>query len=146
MPNPPGENTDAATQAWGLLSDLVLNNERRRKVSDALDMSFGRVRALRRIAARPMPMGELAAILGIDPPYMTIVIDEFEAQGLVERRPHPTDRRAKLVVATRRGKEMAKRAEAILGAAPRGLSELDATDLNDLVRILRRVSESQASE
>jgi DNA-binding MarR family transcriptional regulator len=140
------KTADAATEAWSLLSVLVLDNERRRKVSDALDMSFGRIRALRRIAARPMPMGELAATLGIDPPYMTIVIDEFEAQGLVERHPHPTDRRAKLVVATRRGKELAKRAEAILGAAPQGLSDLEAADLDELVRILRRVSESQAGD
>jgi hypothetical protein len=49
-------------------------------------------------------------------------------------------------VATRRGKELAKRAEAILGAAPQGLSDLEAADLDELVIILRRVSESQASD
>jgi DNA-binding MarR family transcriptional regulator len=142
----PTNNTDVATEAWRLMGDLVLNNELRRQVSDALGMSFARVRALRRIAARSMPMGELAALLGIDPPYMTIVVDEFENQGLVERRPHPSDRRAKLVVATRRGKEVARRAEAILGAAPAGLRELDTTELNDLVTILRRVAQSQPAE
>jgi DNA-binding MarR family transcriptional regulator len=139
------KNSDAAGEAWRLMGDLVLNNELRRSVSDALGMSFGRTRALRRIANRSMPMGELAAMLGIDPPYMTIIVDEFESQGLVERRPHPTDRRAKLVVATRRGKEMAKRAQAILDAAPHGLHELSTTDAQDLVRILRRVSHIQAT-
>jgi len=90
---------DAASRAWSIMSDLVLDNERRREVSDALGLSFGRIRALRRIAASPITMGEVAAALGIDAPYATLVVDELERQGLVERRPHPTDRRVKLVVA-----------------------------------------------
>jgi DNA-binding MarR family transcriptional regulator len=139
-PTPP--NADAAGEAWRLMGDLVLNNEVRDQVSEALGMSFGRTRALRRIATRSMPMGELAALLGIDPPYMTIIVDEFESLGLVERHPHPTDRRAKLVVATRRGKEMARRAEAILDAAPLGLRELSKNDADSLLRILRRATET----
>jgi DNA-binding MarR family transcriptional regulator len=130
----------AADEAWELLRDVVLDNERRREVSDALGMTFGRIRALRRIAARPMPMGELATMLGIDPPYMTTVVDEMQAQGLVERRPHPTDRRAKLVVATRKGKEWARRAEAILGKPPPLLADLADADLAELVRILRHAT------
>jgi DNA-binding MarR family transcriptional regulator len=129
----------SADEAWVLLRDVVLDNERRRQVSDALGMTFGRTRALRRIAVRPMQMGELATMLGIDPPYMTTVVDDMQAQGLVERRPHPTDRRAKLVVATRKGKEWAKRAEAILGKPPQVLTDLDEADLAELVRILTRV-------
>ena len=82
------------------MCDLVLDNERRREVSDAIGLSFGRVKALRRIARHPMTMGELAAKLGIDAPYATLVVDELERQGLVERGPHPTDRRVKLVTAT----------------------------------------------
>ena len=91
-----------------------------------------------------MPMGELAATLGIDPPYMTIVVDDLEAKGLVERRPHPTDRRAKLVVATRRGKDAARRAEAILSTPPTQLTDLDGTDLSELGRILQRVADGKA--
>jgi DNA-binding MarR family transcriptional regulator len=131
------EPSDLAGAAWDLLRELVLDNERRREVSDAIGMSFGRIKAIRRIAARPMPMGELATTLGIDPPYMTIVVDDLQAQGLVERRPHPTDRRAKLVVATRKGKDVARRAEAILSHPPRELTALDNADLAELVRILR---------
>ncbi len=50
-----------ARRAWSAMCDLVLDNERRREVSDALGLTFGRVRALRRIARHPMTMGELAA-------------------------------------------------------------------------------------
>ena len=91
---------DAAREAWQAMADLVLDNERRREVSEQVGLSFGKTRALRRIAGRPMPMGELAALLGVDPPNLTTVVDDLERAGLVERQAHPTDRRAKLVAAT----------------------------------------------
>ena len=69
-----------------------------------------------------------------------MVVDDLEALGLVRRRPHPTDRRAKLVEATRKGKEMARRADAILATPPPALSALGADDLEALRRILERVS------
>jgi DNA-binding MarR family transcriptional regulator len=119
------------------MSDLVLDNERRRDVAEALGISFGRARTVRRLARQPMSMGELAAALGIDPPNATVVVDDLEALGLVRRRPHPTDRRAKVVEATRKGKEMARRANTILATPPPALSELSAEDLEALRRILK---------
>jgi DNA-binding MarR family transcriptional regulator len=136
--NPPDDVPDAAREVWLLMSDLVLDNERRRAVADALGMSFGRARTVRRLARRPMSMGELAAALGIDPPNATVVVDDLEAMGLVRRRPHPTDGRAKLVEATRKGKDLARRAEAILATPPPALAALDAADLDALRRILKR--------
>jgi DNA-binding MarR family transcriptional regulator len=127
-------------EVWLLINDLVLDHERRREVSDALGISFGRARALRCLARRPMAMGELAAALGIDPPNATVVVDDLEALELARRRPHPSDRRAKLVEATRRGKAMARRADTILGTPPPGLSALDADDLEALRRILHSVT------
>ena len=127
-------------EVWLLMSDLVLDNERRREVSEALGISFGRARTVRRLARRPMSMGELAAAVGIDPPNATVVVDDLEALGLVRRRPHPTDRRAKVVEATRKGKEMARRAETILATPPPGLSALSTDDLEALRRLLERVS------
>jgi DNA-binding MarR family transcriptional regulator len=128
--------TDPARRAWSAMCDLVLDNERRREVSDAVDLSFGRIRALRRIARTPMTMGELAAKLGIDPPYATLVVDELERQGLVERRPHPKDRRAKLVATTARGAAIAHEAEEILNRPPVGLTSLSASELESLATIL----------
>ncbi len=129
-----------AREVWLLMSDLVLDNERRREVSEALGVSFGRARTVRRLARRPMSMGELAAALGIDPPNATVVVDDLESLGLVRRRPHPTDRRAKLVEATRKGKDMARRADTILATPPPALSALSADDLETLRRILQGIS------
>jgi DNA-binding MarR family transcriptional regulator len=118
------------------MSDLVLDHQRRRAVSEALGLSFSRIRAVRRVARRPMSMGELAALLGIDRPNATVVVDDLEAQGLVQRTPHPTDRRAKLVEATRKGKSLARRADEILSTPPAALAGLDREDLETLRRIL----------
>ncbi len=118
------------------MCELVLDNERRREVSDALGLSFARIRALRRIARAPMTMGELAIKLGIDAPYATLVVDELERQGLVERRPHPTDRRAKLVAVTGQGAAAAAHADEILARPPTGLVALTAPQLEALATML----------
>jgi DNA-binding MarR family transcriptional regulator len=134
------DGADTSREVWLLMSDLVLDNTRRREVSEALGMTFGRARALRLLARRPMSMGELAGALGIDPANATVVVDELEALKLAQRRPHPTDRRAKVVEATRKGKGMARRADAILATPPPGLSALSAEDLATLRRILGDVA------
>jgi DNA-binding MarR family transcriptional regulator len=131
---------DPAQDVWLLMSDLVLDNQRRRQVTDALGMSFGRSRALRRLARKPMSMGELAAVLGIDPPNATTLVADMESQGLVRRKPHPTDGRAKLVEPTRKGRQLARKADAILAAPPPGLSALSSEDLVTLRGILGRVA------
>lgn len=135
-----------ARQAWQAMGDLVLDNERRRAVSDQVGLSFGRIKALRRIAKRPMSMRELASLLGIDPPNLTTIVDDIEDAGLVERQAHPTDRRVRLVVATPEGAALARKADKILAQPPLGLSELLADELESLVGILERVRQDQTSD
>lgn len=130
---------DVAGEAWLAMTHLVFRNERRREVSEAIGLSFGKVRVLRRIVDQPLPMGELAADLGVDPPNLTALIDGLERAGLVERKAHPTDRRVLLVVDTAAGAELARRAEAILDRPPAGLGELSAADLESLAEILARI-------
>jgi DNA-binding MarR family transcriptional regulator len=143
--NPPAEPAPdsppaIASEAWTIMSDLVLDHERRREVSDALGLSFARIRAVRRVAKRPMSMKELAAALGVDPPNATAVVDDLESLGLVRRRPHPTDRRARLVEATPRGSEAARKADEILSAPPPGLTALSLDELETLRQLLRRAA------
>jgi DNA-binding MarR family transcriptional regulator len=131
---------DTAREVWLLISDLVLDQNRRREVTEALGISFARARAVRRLARKPMSMSALAEALAIDPANATGLVDDLESQGLVRRGPHPTDRRAKVVEATRKGKDMARRADAILSTPPPELSALEAEDLETLGRILKDVS------
>jgi DNA-binding MarR family transcriptional regulator len=132
------DRDDAAREVWLLMSDLVLDNERRRDVAEAVGMTFGRARTIRRLARSAMSMSELAEALGIDRSNATVVVDDLEAQGFVRRRPHPTDRRAKLVEATAKGKRLARRAEAILATPPPAITALSAEDLQMLRALLER--------
>jgi DNA-binding MarR family transcriptional regulator len=132
-------SSDTAGEVWLLMSDLVLDHTRRRAVADATGLSFGQTRAVRRLARQAMSMGEFAAALDIDPPNASAVVADLESLGLVRRRAHPTDGRAKLVEATRKGKDVARRADAILATPPARLSELSADELETLRRILESV-------
>ena len=131
---------DLSREVWMLMSDLVLDHQRRRQMSEAVGLSFSRTRAVRRVAEKPMSMGDLAAALGIDRPNATVLVDELESQDLVRRRPHPTDRRAKLVEATRKGKTLARKANQILGTPPAALSSLGNEDLEALRRLLTSIT------
>ncbi|MGP8058102.1 MAG: MarR family winged helix-turn-helix transcriptional regulator [Acidimicrobiales bacterium] len=128
-----------ARAAWAVMCELVLDNQRRNEVSEAVGLPFARVRALRRIANSPMTMGELATALGVDAPNCTTVVDDLEERGLVKRKPHPTDRRSRLVVTTAIGARLAKRANRIMDRPPPALRDLTPQDLDLLADVLARV-------
>ncbi|WP_432832159.1 MarR family winged helix-turn-helix transcriptional regulator [Dactylosporangium sp. CA-092794] len=139
MPDP--DTAAQAAQVWrGLLALVHERHDRRKEVCEALDMSFVRVKALRRIAVEPMTMRELAARLQTDAPYTTLVVDDLERRGLLRREPHPADRRAKLVTATDLGRAEAARAEQILAQPPPQMLALDPADLATLGRIVTKLA------
>jgi DNA-binding MarR family transcriptional regulator len=131
-----GADADLARRAWRAMSGLVLDHDRKLAVSDALGLSFARVRALRRLATEPHTLRALAERLAADPPYVTLMVDDLERRGLVQRMPHPQDRRAKLVELTAAGRAAARRADEILDEPPPALRELPAEDLAALLRVL----------
>jgi|SRR5579875_869758 len=55
----------------------------------------------------PRSQLELANQLGVDRTVMTYLLDDLERAGLIERRPDPADRRARRIVATPAGRELA---------------------------------------
>lgn len=56
-------------------------------------------------ADRPaLSMRELARTIGCDPSNITLIGDRLQRAGLVVRLPHPTDRRARLLVLTETGR------------------------------------------
>ena len=125
-----------AAEIWRGMNDLVLDNDRRRQVSEALGLSFIRIKVLRHVAHAPSTLRELSGALGIDPPYATVVVQDLSERGLVERVPHPTDRRAKLVTLTPAGRAAAQSAEQMLREPPADLVALPADQLRELARAL----------
>ncbi len=136
-------DTDLARRAWRAMSDVVLDDDRKVAVSEALGLSFARVRALRRLATRPLTLRALAERLAADPPYVTLIVDDLEARGLVKRFPHPEDRRAKLVQLTAAGRAVAARADAIMDEPPAALREVPADDLAAVLRVLERLGRAR---
>jgi DNA-binding MarR family transcriptional regulator len=130
-----------AARVWQGMRTLVLEqHDRRKEVCEALDMSFIRVKALRRLAAiGPVTMRELAADLSTDAPYTTLVVDDLERRGLVGRSVHPTDRRSRIVTVTPEGAAAAATADRILGEPPAPLLALGPGDLAELDRIVGRL-------
>jgi DNA-binding MarR family transcriptional regulator len=135
-----GADADLARRAWRAMSDVILDHDRKVAVSEALGLSWTRVLALRRLAAQPLTLRALAERLTADPPYVTLMVDDLEERGLVQRKPHPEDRRAKLVELTSDGRAAAARADAILDEPPAALRDVPAEDLAALLRILERLA------
>jgi DNA-binding MarR family transcriptional regulator len=126
----------AARRAWEAMRALVLDHDRRKEVSDALGMSFIRVKALRAVRDAPLTLRELAANLSIDPPYATVIVDDLAQRGLVTRTVHPDDRRARLVTLTADGQAVAAEARRLLGQPPAALAALPAEQLEALAALL----------
>jgi DNA-binding MarR family transcriptional regulator len=136
---------DRAGEVWTRMRELVLEqHDRRRAVSDALGMSFVRVKALRRVVRHPLTMRELTGHLATDRPYTTLIVDDLERRGLVTRTPHPEDRRCKVVTATEAGAAAAETANRILDEPPEALRALDPNDLAALEKILSALSGLEA--
>ncbi len=133
------DDDDLARRVWNVMWDVASSDDRKRAVADALDLSFARVRALRRLAAEPRTNRELARDLITDPPFVTVIVDDLETRGLVRREPHPTDRRAKLIRVTAAGRRAAEKADALLGEPPEALRALPPEDLAALDRILAKL-------
>jgi DNA-binding MarR family transcriptional regulator len=100
------------------------------------------VLALRRLARGPHTLRALADGLAADPPYVTLIVDDLERRELVARKPHPEDRRAKLVELTAAGRAAAARAEQILDEPPAAMRDVAPEDLAAMLRVLDRLGPS----
>src|SRR5262245_45277743 len=59
---------------------------------------------------KQLPLGKIGSRLQVHPTSVTNLIDRLEAQGFVDRVPHPTDRRATLAAITAAGRRVVKKA------------------------------------
>jgi DNA-binding MarR family transcriptional regulator len=88
-----------------------------------------------------MTQHALGACVGIDPSSMVATIDELEAKGLVERRPHPSDRRAHALHLTRRGRQtLARGGEIARVAHEELLAPLNEEERKTLHELLLRLA------
>ena len=92
-------------------------------------------------AEGPVTQGALCKGIGMDPSSMVSTIDELEAKGLVERRPHPGDRRAHALYVTDSGRETLSRGrEVALATQDELLAPLSEDEREQLRSLLLRIA------
>ena len=86
---------------------LTVHHRMFRAVNDEMSgcgLSMARTKVLRRLREQgPTRQSVLAVDFGLSPHSITDIVDGLERLGMAERRPDPTDRRAKLVAITDAG-------------------------------------------
>ncbi|MEW2136362.1 MarR family transcriptional regulator [Streptomyces sp. NPDC005409] len=103
MTTSPDSQALAERQLCGLVNGLAQRiAEHVRERAATLGLTASQATALREMSG-PMTMRELADRMSCEPSNTTFVVDKLEKQGLIERHPHPTDRRAKHLVLTPEG-------------------------------------------
>lgn len=91
-----------------------------------------------------LALHELAAHEKVKPPSMTRIVGQLEGRGLVERKPHPTDKRQALFAPTAQGraliKEDRKRRDAWLAQRLKELSPAEREALRAAVPVLEKLA------
>ena len=129
----------AAEEAWELMLELFATH---RPTLTAAAGEHGltpqQAWALRRLdPERPLPMSDLAGILGCDASNVTGIVDRLESRGLVERRPDEHDRRVRNLVVTGPGEAVRATILRALHTPPPPLAALGAADQRRLRDALR---------
>jgi DNA-binding MarR family transcriptional regulator len=110
-----------------------------RQVSEQFGLTSAQAFALRELP-EPRTLRELAQRLHCEASNATFVADRLEAMGLLERRPHPTDRRAKLLHLTPEGAKLRKQVvQQLTTDSP--FTKLSDADQGALRALLTRVTD-----
>lgn len=108
------------------------------------DLTSTDIWALRSIDG-PMPMKELAICMDFDPSYVTVVADRLETRGLIERQPHPTDRRVKNLVLTEKGAEMKAAASDLIWNGDNMFGALTSPERKQLLTLVTKLTQTRAT-
>ena len=136
------DRAELASRAWRL---LMVSGQRRLEVIghdlDALGLSKAMAQFLTSICQSPPgPTNQLASKFGIDPGWVTEIVDRLEARGDIVRRPSPVDRRVKLLEVTEAGRQTYAALEALISRPPTELLDVPREDLLAFVRIAERLA------
>lgn len=90
---------------------------------------------------------ELGSTMGIDPSTMVSLIDQLESAGLARRRPSATDRRAREIAITPKGRRLLQRARGLIAQVDdEVLAGLTEEERHELLALLRRALDSAPAQ
>src|SRR6476646_5114361 len=89
----------------------------------------------------PLPINEIGKKVLLTSGSITVAVDRLETKGLVERRAHGTDRRARIVHLTKEGRKVITRVYADHAADMEQLSSASLTraERETLIRLLKKI-------
>ena len=89
----------------------------------------------------PLPINEIGKKVLLTSGSITVAVDRLETKGLVERRAHGTDRRAKIVHLTTEGRKVITRVYANHAADMERLASASLTraERKTLIRLLKKI-------
>lgn len=118
----------------------VLNTEMTAAMAD-LGLSPRDLCVLMTAADGEFTQRQIADAVGLDKTTMVVTLDSLEAQGLAERRPSPTDRRARMIAVTAAGRKMIARGREIqVGIQEEILDGLPAAQRDGLTKGLQTLA------
>jgi len=95
----------------------------------------------------PLPINEIGKKVLLTSGSITVAVDRLEKKGLVERRAHGTDRRARIVHLTKAGRRLITRAYADHASDMEQLASasLTTTERATLIRLLKKIGYEAAA-
>jgi len=110
-------------------------------------LSPGVIKTLMRLSQSDgISMGEMARGIGVDPSYITALVDDLDSRGLARREPAPYDRRVKIIVLTPAGRKLATEIDSVLAVPPASFSSLTSAELRQLRDLLEKVLVAREAE
>ncbi|MEU9608811.1 MarR family transcriptional regulator [Streptomyces sp. NPDC048057] len=89
---------------------------------------------------------QLAELGDMDKTTMVVTVDALERAGLAERRPSPTDRRARIIAVTEEGARMAEQSQQVVDGVHRDtLASLAVDDRSALLEALNSLATGHLS-
>ncbi len=124
---------------------MLIEGEVRRRLRDAFQVTLPRFDLMAQLDRTPngMTLGELSQRMMVTNGNVTGLVDRLVAQGLIDRRPSPTDRRAQIVSLTAEGRKffraMARANGNWIGEI---FADLSPGEIGELMRLLDKTKAS----
>ena len=135
-------------EVWALLQAFMdahsTKEKLRERVGQVVGTGRGKVRVLMELEKESRSLGDIADALQVDRPYATVLVNQLEEIGLVERTPDARDRRRKVVALTAAGRRAMRDARDVLTTPPPELAALDQADLKRLGTVLAKLLSASA--
>lgn len=117
--------------------------ERMAALNARMKLSPGVIKMLMRLSKEDgLSMGDVARAVGVDPSYITALVDDLDQRGLARREPAPYDRRVKIIVLTDEGRKLGQEIDAILSVPPASFKALSQAELQELRGLLDKILEA----